>query len=154
MKYFKFLALLIAPMLILSSCKKSSSVSPAPVPVLTTPGITFKLNGTLRKTDTISATLYSSPKQIDINAAYKNTVSNIIFVIPNIQVGTFDVVKDRITVIMFDSGTTYTLTAGTFNITTSSATSVSGTFQLTGTDSGGAAVNITEGQFLSNVKEQ
>src|ERR1700743_1943288 len=114
MKHLKLLALLIAPAIILSSCSKSTSVHPTPA---TTPGISFKVNGTLDKTDTQGATFYTAVKQLNVGGVYNNKNSDIAFTIPNAQVGTFDVVTDHITIILADNGTNYQGTTGTFTIT-------------------------------------
>jgi hypothetical protein len=75
MKYLKFWVLLIAPMLILSSCKKSSNTPPAP-----TVGMSFKVNGTLVKTD--SQTARNPVKGYSIGGFYNNHNSSVVLVLP------------------------------------------------------------------------
>jgi hypothetical protein len=154
MKYFKLLTLLIAPMLILSACKKSNNTPPAPAP-----GMSFKVNGTLDKTEIQGATFIGALKQLNASAIYNNRISYINFTIGGAQVGTYDVAKDHVSVMLVDNGATYKATSGTFTITALSTTSVTGTsvtgtFQFSASDvSTGATVNITEGEFnipLSN----
>src|ERR1700761_40991 len=149
MKYFKLLVLLIAPVLVLSSCKKSNE-SPA-----VTYTMSFKVNGTLVNTDTQVANIPQGEKTITIDGFFNGQNSNMQFFISNNQVGTYDVVKDKLLLLYYNTegntGTYYEATSGTFTITTISATLVTGTFQFTASDTNGKAVTITEGKFSVNI---
>ena len=149
MKYIKLLVLLIAPVLVLSSCKKSND---APAVTYT---MSFKVNGTLVNTDTQVANIPTGEKTITIDGFFNGQNSNMQFFISNNQVGTYDVVKDKLLLLYYNTegntGTYYEATSGTFTITTISATLVTGTFQFTASDTNGKAVTITEGKFSVNI---
>ena len=149
MKHFKFLVLLIAPMLILSSCKKSSNTPPAP-----TIGMSFKVNGTLVKTDFQEAILYTEAKVLNVDGAYNNKSTNISISVINPQVGTFDGIYNQVQIVIGDSQTNYGGNTGTVTITALSDKSVSGTFQFSFYSPTKEMVNITEGQFTTNLIHQ
>jgi hypothetical protein len=148
MKHFKLLILLIVAVLISSSCKKSS-VPPAP-----TIGMSFKVNGTLVKTDFQEAILYTEAKVLNVDGAYNNKSTNISISVINPQVGTFDGIYNQVQIVIGDSQTNYGGNTGTVTITALSDKSVSGTFQFSFYSPTKEMVNITEGQFTSNLINQ
>jgi hypothetical protein len=115
MKHFKFWALLIAPMIILSSCKKSSNTPLAP-----TVGMSFKVNGTLIKTDSQTARSFAGQGYV-IGGFYNNQMSSVVLNLPRPAPATFDVVKDQLILLYYNTvannGTYYQATSGTATIT-------------------------------------
>ena len=147
MKHFKFWALLIAPMLILSACKKSNNAPPAPVQ-----GISFKVNGTLIKTDISIARIYPTQMEMVIGGSY-NRIQTIELDLYNYQPGTYVFGKDKVGMsyslhnAYLTSIYLYNTVSGTITVTSLTATSISGTFQYDAELQNQPTIHITEGEF-------
>ena len=147
MKYFKFWTLLIAPVLILSACKKSDNT-----PVLPH-GISYKVNGTLIKTDTSFAQIYTTPMEMYIIGANTQGEVSIELELPDYQTGTYVFGKDKIEMLYnaVDFSNTgndqYHAINGTITVTSSTATSISGTFQYDAELGNLPLYHIMDGEF-------
>jgi hypothetical protein len=153
MKHFKCLIALIVPLLLLSSCKKSSDTPPAKAA-----GMSFKVNGTLVKTDSQIAETQNSEKAMVITGLYNNRNSSVQLYLPSDDAKTYDVVKDHLILDWYDTqnsfGTYYTAQSGSVTITSVSATTISGTFQFKASSTAGVEAEITEGQFTIPMTDQ
>ncbi len=154
MKHFKFGALLIASMLVLSDCKKST-VKPTPI----TYSMSFKINGTLVKTDSQDAILNDAADVLNIDGHYNSNNNNNNTDYIGISVfhpgfGTFDGTNNQVAVLIADSKTSYGGNNGSVTITAYSPYSlgsVSGTFQFSFYSPDNKLINITDGQFTTIV---
>jgi hypothetical protein len=149
MKHLKFLALLIAPMLIVSACKKST-VKPA----TTSYSMSFKINGTLVKTDSQESILNDAADVLNIDGTYNNNTTHLGISVVHPGVGTFDGINNQAQIQIADSKTSYGDNNGTVTITAYSPyslRSVSGTFQFSFYSPDNELINITDGQFTTEV---
>jgi len=152
MKNLKLLALLIAPMLILSACKKST-VKPTTVNY----SMSFKINGTLVKTDSQDAILNVADTVLNIDGRYNNNDNYIAISVLHPGFGTFDGTNNHVQILLADGKTSYVRNTGTVNITAYSPYSpypigsVSGTFQFSFYSPDNELINITDGQFTTEV---
>ena len=135
--------------LISASCKKSNT-NPT-----TTVSMSLKFNGTTKTTSTILADYIKSENNLQIIGKFGNEAVSISIV--NIKAGTFDVATDGALVsysTTADFSNTYLGTTGTVVITAFSSTSVTGTFNFTGTTIDGRPGTVTEGKFSAKVYTQ
>jgi len=146
MKHFRFWALLIGPVLILSACKKST-VHPATI----TYSMSFKINGTLVKTDSQDAFLNDPDTVLNIDGHYNDTC-HIDLSVVHPGVGTFTGgTNNQVQFLIVNSKTSYGSNTGTVTITSYSLQSVSGTFQFSCYSPDNKLINITDGQFTTIV---
>jgi hypothetical protein len=135
----------------LSSCKKSNSNPQA------AESISLKFNGTLVTSSTPIATYYKSQNSLQIAGAFGTTSVVSLTIANGVQVGTFDFSNGN-ALLSYSTGAnlqdTFYSTAGNIVISTLTSTTVTGTFQFTGTDPSNVSGTITEGKFTAKLITQ
>jgi hypothetical protein len=135
----------------LSSCKKSNTNPQA------AESISLKFNGTLVSSSTPIATYYKSQNSLQIAGAFGTTSVVSLIIANGAQVGTFDLSNGN-TLLTYSTGAnlqdTFYGTAGNIVISTFTSSTVTGTFQFTGTDPSNVTGAITEGKFTAKLITQ
>ncbi len=135
----------------LSSCKKSSA-NPQ-----TASSISLKFNGTLVSSATPIATYYKTQNSLQIIGAFGTTSAVSLIIANGVQIGTFDLSNGE-ALLTYSTGAnlqdTFYGTAGNIVISTYTSSTVSGTFQFTGTDLSNVTGTITEGKFTAKLITQ
>jgi Family of unknown function (DUF6252) len=135
-----------------SSCKKDST---KPKTTVAAQSISLTFNGTAVSSSTPVALYTKSPSTFLISAGFGGTTAISISINGNIQVGTFDLADGNTTAFYTSGGNSsevYSGDTGTVVITQLTSTTVTGTFQFTGTSlSSGATGVVTAGKFQANL---
>ena len=135
----------------LSSCKKNNTNPQA------AESISLKFNGTLTSSSTPIATYYKSQNSLQIIGAFGTTSAVSLIIANGVQIGTFDL-SNANALLTYSTGAnsqdTFYGTAGNIVISTLTSTTVSGTFQFTGTDLSNVTGTITEGKFTAKLITQ
>jgi hypothetical protein len=138
-----------------SSCKKDSKKPTTPV---STQSISLTFNGTAFSS-TAPVALYSKSQGILlITGPFGTTAAISLSINGTIQAGTYDLTSGN-ALATFATGTNlqdvYTSDSGSIVITQLTSTTVSGTFQFTGTNFTNAATGtVTQGKFQANLTTQ
>lgn len=133
-----------------ASCKKSNTN-----PTSGAVSISLKFKGTAKTSGTVVADYIKSENNLQILGKFGN--EGVSLSIANVKVGTFDVATDGALVsysTTADFNNTYMGTTGTVVITAFSSTSVTGTFNFTGSTIDGRTGAVTEGKFSAKVINQ
>ena len=135
----------------LSSCKKSDTNPQA------AESISMKFNGTLVSSPTPIATYFKTQNSLQIIGAFGTTSAVSLLIANGVQVGTFDLSNGE-ALLTYSTGAnlqdTFYGTAGNIVISTYTSSTVSGTFQFTGTDPSNVTGTITEGKFTAKLISQ
>jgi hypothetical protein len=150
------LLMLVVCALMFNSCKKSDS------PQAAAQNISLKFNGTSYSSSAPVAHYYASNismSVITIVAGFNNNTSAITLTIRyNPMVGAYNLGGNSDIIAGFATGSnlqdSYLDTAGTLIITNLTSTTITGTFQFTGTDLSNITGTVTEGQFSANLITQ
>ena len=152
MKKIKIAVLLLSVFALLSSsCKKSAATNPTP-----TQSISLKFNGTVKSSNVATADYIKSQQSLQIIGKFGG--EGVSLLIENVKVGTFDVASSGALLTystISDFKDTYIADTGTVTITSFTSTTVSGTFQFSGTLPNTPSTGvITEGKFQVNLVTQ
>jgi hypothetical protein len=135
----------------LSSCKKSNTNPQS------AESISLKFNGTLVSSSTPIATYYKSQNSLQIIGAFSSTSAVSLIIANGVQVGTFDLSNGN-SLLTYSTGAnlqdSYIGTSGNIVISALTSTTVTGTFQFTGTDPSNVTGTITEGKFTAKLITQ
>jgi hypoxanthine phosphoribosyltransferase len=133
--------------LLYSSCKKSNSNSPS-----VTPSFSLKVNGVSKSTNTITTNYSKSTNVLQVEGVF-NTGEMLSITINNVKAGTFDIAAGAAVADYLISNATvdsYAGTVGTVTISSFTNSSVTGSFQFTGTNLTSTSIAITAGTFQAN----